>query len=456
VAIHRGSAIAQSRNQPALAKTIMTYKSLVSVKHQPAMLGFLPGLLLGKEITMKRFNLSARLFGRRLVVANAPKTVANAQMTVPKLLRFALPVLSGLVLAGGIGAYAQTAIPIPPPTITPTRVVTHPDWGGETAAQYLAAQQINYQYPPENLAVDDSYDNLLSGAWSEDNQDWSSMAPVPMPSDPTTAPPPPLYLFTISRTIVVGTTDTLTAKLTIAQSPTSTDPTTLQVVSAQLIGSTAYDGMTVANVPYSCAGAMCTFTWQNPSTAAQFWGPLTIKATVASNNYPGTWVVYKDFYSSPTMAGRFTGQFTDSIVNGSLVINAGVTVYPNSYPNQQIECTMSGNLYSVDWGWPLQHFEKTMLVDPSTTTIPFTFFGKIFTDYGDAGTFSLRDLKAQCLALAYPAAWDMDPDTHAADLDAWAANNPTPPNEPPYIYFAKNNFSYNTASYANSVFSSAP
>jgi hypothetical protein len=358
-----------------------------------------------------------------------------------------------LVLEGGTGvrARADTAP-------APTRTVTHPDWGGITAAQYLAALQANHQYPDFDMAVDGTYDNLLSGAWMEEPQAWDDMDPADAASSSSAAAPQ--YLFTTDRTILVGTSgEKVTATLAIGQSPTSKDQTSLQVISAQLIGSTAYDGQVVATVPSSCKGAVCTFVWTNPNLDAQYWGPLTIKATVSSNDYPGTWVVYKDFYSSPTMAGKFTGQFTDSIVSGSLVINAGVHIYPNSYPNQQLACTVSANLYSVDHGWPLQHYEEAVLLDPSTTTIPLTFFGKIFTDYGDAGTFSLNDLKVQCLNLPYPAAWEMDPITHKADLDNWGAanaNGTTDTYEPPYIYFAQYNSSYTTAKYANNVFSNAP
>jgi hypothetical protein len=98
-------------------------------------------------------------FGRRLFCS----LVAIARATWSKhVLRFDLAVLSGLVLGSGMGAHPQAVPAATAPA--PTRVVTHPDWGGATATQYLAALQTSYQYPPSNLAIDNTYDDLLN-AW---------------------------------------------------------------------------------------------------------------------------------------------------------------------------------------------------------------------------------------------------------------------------------------------------
>jgi hypothetical protein len=348
-------------------------------------------------------------------------------------LRFPLAFVAGLILVGAIGASAQTQ-----------RAVAHPDWGGPTATLRLGALQKYLQYPEGDIAVDDTYGDLLS-PWSDPNPDSRSMMPLPIPTNlPSSLPS---YQFAMNRTILAGTVDTLTATLTVTQSQTGAE-SNLHIVSAQLVGTPEFGGQNLGSVPYSCAGLVCTFTWRNPSNNTQYWGSLAIQATVTVDGYPGTWIAQQDFYSSPMTAGIFTGAFKDSIVNGSLEIDAGVQVY------QHMACMVTANLYSADNGWPVQHLENQMIVDPSMTSIPFTFFGKIFADYGDAGTFTLRDLQAQCLALSYPPEWYVDPETYAANLAALEGPSAPPPT-PPDVYFGYNNFSFNTQSYPNRVFSSA-
>ena len=85
-------------------------------------------------------------------------------------------------------------------------------------------------------------------------------------------------------------------------------------------------------------------------------------------------------------------------------------------------------------------------------TVSFTFFGKIFRDYGHQGTFRLQDLKGQCENLAYPPEWFMDSQTYAAELLEFS-NNPPATREPGRIYFAYDQLTYTTRRYPNSAFS---
>ncbi len=165
--------------------------------------------------------------------------------------------------------------------------------------------------------------------------------------------------------------------------------------------------------------------------------------------FPDEFLVNQSFYSSPVVGGKFTGRFRERLENGSLVIEAGVNV------RKHAGCTVTANLYSADQGTPLQHSHRLMVLDPSMKTITFTFFGKIFRDYGDQGVFRLQDLKAQCKNLPYPAEWFVDPVAHQAELEAFQANPPASRDEPSHIYFEYYTYSYVTRSYPNSAFSAA-
>jgi hypothetical protein len=85
-------------------------------------------------------------------------------------------------------------------------------------------------------------------------------------------------------------------------------------------------------------------------------------------------------------------------------------------------------------------------------SISFTFFGKIFRDYGYEGVFRLQDMKAQCENLPYPPEWFMDSLAHQAELQAFQDNHQTTM-EPTRIYFEYSEYSYMTHRYASADFS---
>jgi len=115
-------------------------------------------------------------------------------------------------------------------------------------------------------------------------------------------------------------------------------------------------------------------------------------------------------------------------------------------------CFLSANLFTADKGMPSHHVERRLIVDPSMKAVSFTFFGKIFRDFGHEGSFRLQDLKGQCENLAYPPEWFIDSQTYHAELLEFA-KNPPPTREPGRIYFAYNQLTYTTNRYRNDVFS---
>src|SRR5262249_3273439 len=153
-------------------------------------------------------------------------------------------------------------------------------------------------------------------------------------------------------------------------------------------------------------------------------------------------VMRQSFYSSPRVAGRFTGQFHERLEQGSLVIDAGVEV------TQRRMCFVSANLYSMDEAAPTHHVERRMILDPSMQHVTLTFFGKIFRDYGHAGKFRVQDLTAQCENLSYPPEWFLDSASHKAELQALQSKaTPSTPREPSRLYFEYNDYTYTTQKY---------
>jgi hypothetical protein len=367
-------------------------------------------------------------------------------------LRFALAALAGLALVCGttMSAMAQA-----------DRRVKHAPLDDLSPAGRIAVLEEYLQYPPESTPIDATYWDLLH-PWSV-NTEVHTMIPIEaqrqllsleksgLSQEEAVAqaqallpPSLPRYQFEMNKTILAGTQDGLHAQLTI------TGAQSFQVSKAEIIGSSEFGNPNLGTVPFACeaTGSVCTFQWRAPSADKKYWGALHLQVTVTVAGFNDPFVIHETFYSSPMVAGKFTGEFQEKIADGSLVIDAGVDVQTH------MACFVSANLYSADSETPLQHAERRMLVDPSIKTVSFTFFGKIFRDYGDQGAFQVKDLQAQCKNLPYPVEWFIDPDAHQAEWKAFQ-KNPTTTREPERIYFAYNTYSYMTRSYANSTFSDA-
>ena len=258
----------------------------------------------------------------------------------------------------------------------------------------------------------------------------------------------PRYQFDMNKTIVAGTQDKLSGQLTVTSPDDSNTPLRLHVIKAELIGDDYFGSPSLGSVPFSCetVSTVCTFQWTAPSADKKYWGGLELDVTLTVEGIDGEFMARQSFYSSPMVAGRFNGNFSEHLDNGSLVIDAGVDV------QRRMACFVSANLYSVDKDIPTQFVQRRMIVDPSMKTISFTFFGKIFRDYGYEGVFRLQDLKAQCENLPYPPEWFMDSLAHRAELQAFRNSHQTAM-EPTRVYFKYNNFSYVTSGYAISEFS---
>jgi hypothetical protein len=261
-------------------------------------------------------------------------------------------------------------------------------------------------------------------------------------------PPGPRYQFDMNKTVLAGTEDQLEARLTVTPGRGFIEPPRVHITKAVLTGDDAFGNPPLGTVSFTCEDQrpVCTFHWKAPSAEKQYWGVLDLVVDVTVEGAADSFVVRQSFYSSPMVAGRFTGKFQEKLQNGSLIVDVGVAV------QKRMACFVSGNLYSVDKEVPAVHAERRMIVDPSMKTIALTFFGKIFRDFGHEGAFRLQDLKTQCENLPYPPEWFMDSLSHQVELQAFQ-NNPPATREPTRIYFAYSNATYTTQRYASGVFS---
>ncbi len=206
------------------------------------------------------------------------------------------------------------------------------------------------------------------------------------------------YQFELNKTILAGIEDKLEARLVVTPLQNSDSTLRLHVSNAEIIGSEEFGSPDLGAVPSSCesTGPVCIFTWHAPTADKQYWGMLKLQATVTVEGTSDEFSVSEIFFSSPMVAGKFTGNFQERMDNGTLVIDAGVDV------QRRMVCQVTANLYSADNEIPLQHARLRLLMEPSMKTVSFRFFGKIFRDYGDEGTFRLQDLKAQCANVSFP------------------------------------------------------
>ena len=259
----------------------------------------------------------------------------------------------------------------------------------------------------------------------------------------------PVYNFAVNKLMLAGTEDELVAILTVSPPQGSTTVPPFHVTKARLIGDANFGSPDAGSVPFYCetgANPVCTFRWRAPAAEKRYWGAMKLQVTGSLEGKGDDYVAMLHFYSSPIVAGEFTGDFQERLVDGSLLIDVGVSV------EKRMACSVSANLFSVDKEVPTHHFDRRMIVDPSMKTITFTFFGKIFRDNAHEETFRLQDLKAQCENVPYPPEWITDTASHLADLEGlW--NSPHVPTEPTRIYFEYNDFTYTTQSYLNNAFS---
>ncbi|MCE9599832.1 MAG: hypothetical protein K8S54_17870 [Spirochaetia bacterium] len=259
----------------------------------------------------------------------------------------------------------------------------------------------------------------------------------------------PAYQFSLNRhTITEGDSMVATLKVTKNGSPI---PYTIS--SAEMESDFMFGQKGLGSVAYNDAGSapdakasdgITTFTWKAPSADKMNWGTLTLKVKASITGVKDQVIFQQSFYSSPKSPAEFTGQFSERLQDGSLIIDVPLDV------RKECRFNLQANLYSLDEDEPTHWVVVQKVLPPGRQIVSFNFFGKIFRDGGYAGKFQLRDLRGTCEIMPFPPSWLTDPSKREQ-----IANTP-PLNEPPLMYIPYNNLSYTTRSYGATEFSDQP
>jgi len=174
-----------------------------------------------------------------------------------------------------------------------------------------------------------------------------------------------------------------------------------------------------------------TFSWKIPGEDKKYWGNLKMNVALRVRGAKDPVVITHNFFGSPLAPAFFTGQFSERLENGSLVIEAMLDV------KRECKFVLQANLYSAR-GEPTHWATVNTVLEPGLRAVPFVFFGKIFHDQGIDGRFTVRDLRGTCENLPFPARWLNDP----ARVDAIV--NAKPVEEPLLYYIPYTSITYTT------------
>ncbi|MCB1320033.1 MAG: hypothetical protein KDK34_07260, partial [Leptospiraceae bacterium] len=183
------------------------------------------------------------------------------------------------------------------------------------------------------------------------------------------------------------------------------------------------------------------FTWKAPSADKKYWGSLTLEVRARVPGIEDEVTLTQGFYSSPIAPARFTGNASERLEKGSLLIDVELDV------ERECRYSLHANLYSVIDDQPTHWASVDEILKPGRQVVSFKFFGKVFHDGGYEGKFQLRDLRGTCENLPFPASWIGDPTKIKAIEQA------PPVDEPLLLYVPYTDFTYTTRSYRLSDFS---
>jgi len=261
----------------------------------------------------------------------------------------------------------------------------------------------------------------------------------------------PAVIFNLSKhTVTPGDTLILTLQL---KSSNENDHFPIQIRSADLFNVTGGNAR-LGSLDFNDSGispdttggdGVYSASWKIPGPDKKYWGTLqaVVTASAAPLRDPVTWSAV--FFSSSVTPGEFTGEFQESLENGSLMIRVGVN------GAKEYRCKILANLWSVDENVPTHIADWTGVIKPGHQFIPLTFFGKIFRDEGYEGKFRLTDLRGTCDNLPFPPSWLDDPTKVEEKSRA-----PQTMNEPVTLYFPFTPRTYTTSrEYDNREFSDA-
>jgi hypothetical protein len=229
-------------------------------------------------------------------------------------------------------------------------------------------------YPPTSHPLTRDHDDLLHPNRRHETE-------RPMDDDADTK-----FLFTADRYFVIGD-QTLAAKLEVNKFGT---PVPVQITAAYAVVLDPSRPNAVAEqLPIAFTGSGAT--WSSvftPSTLGQLSRQTTVGMYVEFETATARQHAHFDFQYTPAsgIPARFTGVFHDEVLDGSLVVHAGINV--SRAGRYLIDC----NIYD-DNGEPVgwSRFKGNLAAGDAIADL--SFFGKVITDANASGPFHIGELR---------------------------------------------------------------
>jgi len=135
------------------------------------------------------------------------------------------------------------------------------------------------------------------------------------------------------------------------------------------------------------------FAWKAPAKTRPYWGELELSVSL---DIDGVKLVETlPFSSTPAAPAKFTGHFSEALVDGSLVVKAELEA------SEAGSYVFEGSLYQQASNAPVSWARNIVHVHVGTQNIEYLFFGRIFHDKELEGAFALRHVRGYRMNQAY-------------------------------------------------------
>ncbi|PJZ71606.1 hypothetical protein CH373_02920 [Leptospira perolatii] len=139
-----------------------------------------------------------------------------------------------------------------------------------------------------------------------------------------------------------------------------------------------------------------TFSWR-PSP--KDWGDMYLEAEFVYGKEKKEGKLLTSFFSSPNQPAEWSGYFSDSPSDGSLVIKAGLNIFKAG--NYHLEA----NLVHPGSGSPIAWASFDGKLQGGRQEVEFLFFGKLLKDAGFDGPYSIQQLRGHRVNLPIDPEW---------------------------------------------------
>ena len=260
----------------------------------------------------------------------------------------------------------------------------------ETQETMLRDTQKFYQYPPRSRPLTKAMKDLINPF---------AMVDGPLPIFNKEKPEPgtaPVYMYQMdSQQRSVTEKEPFLARLILWREPDK--GRVLPKILEATIHSDAQTGrIKIGDAQYNDKGKdgdkeaddkILTFSWAAPYGTRLYWGELDLR--VKFQTPEGKVITHAlTFHSTPEVPARFTGEVSEELVNGSLVIRPELEVIKKGV------YMFDANLYEKEDNEPTHWVRTWAQLTPGRHKVDLLFFGKVFHDKRVEGRFVMRQLRA--------------------------------------------------------------